>query len=230
LPVAEDSAAVEFTYLSRDGEEGYPGDLRVKVTYTLTNANELRINYSASTDKPTLVNLTNHSYFNLAGSGKVLDHELTINADHYTPSDSELIPTGEIASVKGTPLDFTSPTPIGARIAELEPRPGGYDHNYVIRGGGDRLVLAATAFDPGSGRVLEVLTTEPGVQLYTGNGLNGRLVGIGGVAYERHGGFCLETQHYPDSINHPQFPSTVLRPGEQFESTTVFRFSVRGGL
>jgi aldose 1-epimerase len=227
LPSQPNAAAVQFTYLSKDGEEGYPGNLSVAVIYTLTVDNELRIDYHATTDKTTILNLTNHSYFNLAGSGDVLGHELFINADHYTPSDAELIPTGEIASVKGTPLDFTQPATLGARIAQLKPSPGGYDHNYVLNHGGTSLALAARAFEPGSGRVLEVSTTEPGVQLYTGNFLDGRLTGVGGVTYGRHAGFCLETQHYPDSIHKPNFPSTVLRPGQTFQSTTVFKFSTR---
>jgi aldose 1-epimerase len=227
LPSKPNAASVQFTYLSKDGEEGYPGNLSVAVIYTLTIDNELRIDYHATTDKATILNLTNHSYFNLAGSGSVLGHELFIKADRYTPSDAELIPTGEIAPVKGTPLDFTQPTLIGDRIDQLKPSPGGYDHNYVLNHGGTSLALAARAYEPKSGRVLEVSTTEPGVQLYTGNFLDGRLVGVGGVAYDRHSGFCLETQHFPDSINKPNFPSTVLRPGQTFQSTTVFRFSTR---
>lgn len=210
LPAANDRAAVRLTYLSRDGEEGYPGNLTASVTYTLTDANELRLNYAATTDKPALVNLCNHAYFNLAGGGDVLGHELWLNADHYTPTDASLIPTGEIAPVKGTPLDFTTPALIGARVNELKPRPI-YDHNFVINGGGKSLVPAARARDPRSGRIMEVRTTEPGVQLYTG----------------RQGTFCLETQHFPDSINHPNFPSTILRPGESLESTTVFAFSTK---
>jgi aldose 1-epimerase len=227
LPQKNNAASVQFTYFSKDGEEGYPGNLTVVVVYTLTDANELRIDYQATTDKPTIVNLTNHSYFNLAGHGTVLDHVLSINAAHYTPADKDLIPTGEITPVKGTPLDFTQPTPIGARIDQLKPQPNGYDHNYVLNRDGQSLTLAARALEPDSGRVLEVLTTEPGVQLYTANWLDGRLTGIGGVKYERHGGFCLETQHHPDSINQPAFPSTVLRPEQPFQSTTVFRFSTQ---
>jgi aldose 1-epimerase len=228
LPPQAAAAAVEFTYRSVDGEEGYPGTLDVTVVFTLNDADELRIEYRATTDKPTVLNLTNHSYFNLAGSGTVLDHELFIAADRYTPADADLIPTGEIAPVAGTPLDFTRPTAIGARIDRLKPQPNGYDHNYVLNHGGTSLALAARAFDPTSGRVLEVSTTEPGVQLYTANWLDGRLTGVGGVTYPRHGGFCLETQHYPDAINKPSFPSTILRPGSAFQSTTVFRFSTRG--
>jgi len=210
LPVAKDHAAVRLTYLSKEGEEGYPGNLTASVTYTFTDNNELRLDYTASTDKPTLVNLCNHAYFNLAGGGDVLGHELWLNADRFTPTDAQLIPTGEFASVKGTPLNFTTPALIGARVNEIKPRPI-YDHNFVINGGGKSLVLAARAREPKSGRVMEVRTTEPGVQLYTG----------------RQGTFCLETQHFPDSIHHQNFPSTILRPGEKFESTTIFAFSAK---
>jgi aldose 1-epimerase len=225
LPPREGATSVEFSYRSKDGEEGYPGNLQVTVTYTLTDANELRIDYAAETDKPTPVNLTNHSYFNLAGAGDVLDQELQLFADRYTPADDDLIPTGELARVQGTPLDFTKPEKIGARIEQLKPRPGGYDHNYVVNGEAGTLRPAARARDPRSGRVMSVATTEPGVQLYTANWLDGKTRGTGGVVYPRHGGFCLETQHYPDSVNKPQFPSPVVRPGQAFRSTTVFKFS-----
>lgn len=227
LPVTEREAAVEFEYLSPDGEEGYPGNLRVLVRYTLTPENELRIEYTATTDRATPVNLTNHSYFNLAGEGDILGHELEVAADFYTPSDEALIPTGEIRRVEGTALDFRKPAPLGARYRQTGLEPSGYDHNFVLRGGGRDLALAATAYEPRTGRVLTVLTTEPGVQLYTANHLNGSVVGTGGVAYPRHGGFCLETQHCPDSVHLPHFPSTILRPGQTYRTTTVFRFSVR---
>lgn len=226
LPAGTDHAAVAFTYLSPDGEEGYPGNLKVKVTYTLTDSDELRIDYEASTDRATPINLTNHSYFNLAGSGDVLDHLLQIAAPSYTPADGDLIPTGEVAPVAGTPLDFTQPTAIGARIDQLRPQPNGYDHNYVLTGDAGRLAFAARARHPVNGRVLEAWTTEPGLQLYTANGFDGRITGTGGVVYPRHAGFCFETQHFPDSVHHPEFPSTILRPGQTFRSTTAFRFSV----
>lgn len=226
VEVKHDSAVVEFTHFSPDGDEGYPGNLNVTVIYTLTNDGTLRIDYSATTDKTTIVNLTNHSYFNLAGSGDVHRHELQIAADTFTTVNNELIPTGEIARVKGTPLDFTQPHPIGERIDELKAT-GGYDHNYVLRGGGKKLTFAARAVEPKSGRMLEVWTTEPGVQLYTGNYLNENRPGVGGVYYKKHGGFCLETQHYPDSINQPKFPSPILRPNETYRTTTEFRFSAK---
>jgi len=225
-PLAEKNA-IEFHYVSKDGEEGYPGNLDVTVTYTLTDDNELRIDYRAKTDKATPINLTNHSYFNLAGSGDTLGTEMFINADRYTAVDNTLIPTGELAPVKGTALEFTKPKPMADGIEELKKFPGGYDHNFVLNSGGNKLGLAARAYEPKNGRVLEVHTTEPGVQLYNGIGLDGKLVGVGGVSYVKYGGFCLETQHFPDAINQPSFPSVVLKPGDTFKSTTIFKFAAK---
>ena len=225
IRLEKDLSSIVLSYLSRDGEEGFPGNVRATVTFTLTANNELQINYSATTDAPTVVNLTNHGYFNLAGYGDVHDHILWVGARRYTPADAQLIPTGEIAPVAGTPLDFTQPTPIGARIDQLKPALNGYDHNFVLDRGLPGLAEAARVTDPKSGRVMEVLTTEPGMQIYTGNHLNGKVAGVGGVVYPRHGGVCFETQHFPDSPNQPRFPSTALWPGETFLSTTIFRFS-----
>jgi aldose 1-epimerase len=223
-----DGAAVRFSYLSKDGEENYPGNLKVSVTYTLTNTNELKLQYAAETDKDTVLNLTNHSYFNLSGTdtGTILKYILYINADKYTPVDSTLIPTGKIESVVGTPLDFLKPTEIGARIAELK-EIGGYDHNYVLNGKTGTLREAAKVIDPQSGREMEVLTTQPGVQFYSAIGLNGSIKGKGGVAYEKYGAICLETQHFPDSPNRPNFPSTVLKAGAHFHSETIYKFSAK---
>lgn len=220
--------AVRFHYLSPDGEEGFPGNLDITVTYTLTDNNELRIDYLATTDKPTPINLTNHSYFNLSGAGSpsILDHLLTIHAAKYTPTDEHLIPTGKIDSVEGTPLDFRTEQSVGKRIAEVIATPAlGYDHNYVIDRQGDGLVTAAVVRDPQSGRVMTVKTTEPGVQLYTGNHLFGQK-GKEGKAYPQRSALCLETQHFPDSVNHDNFPSTILKPGERYTQTTIYAFSV----
>ena len=219
--------SVVLTHVSPDGEEGFPGTLSVKVTYTLTNGNEVRIDYEATTDKTTAVNLTNHSYFNLSCKGDVLGQVLQLKASRYTPADAGLIPTGVIAEVAGGPLDFTQPKPIGRDLKKIPDKTNGYDHNFVIDGGGRSVVLAARAQDPVTGRALEVSTDQPGVQLYTSNNLNGKIVGKYGLAYPRYAGFCLETQHYPDSVNQPGFPSTLLLPGETFKSTTIYRFSVK---
>ena len=227
-------SAVAFTYLSKDGDDGFPGNLKVKVTYTLTDGNELVIDYEATTDKTTVINLSQHSYFNLAGegTGDILSHEILINADRFTPVDKNLIPTGELRPVKGTPFDFTTSTKIGARIEDNYDQlvlGHGYDHNWVInRKADDRgLVLAARVYEPTSGRVMEVSTTQPGVQFYTGNFLDGTVTGKHGHVYKRRYGLCLETQHFPDSPNHPDFPTTTLKPGETFKSKTVFKFSTK---
>jgi aldose 1-epimerase len=226
-PLGQDSLVL--TYHSPDGEEGYPGNLDVRVDYMLSAENELKIVYHARTDKRTPLNLTNHTYFNLAGhnSGDILGHVVMIAADQYTPVDNTLIPTGKIAPVKGTPLDFTMPTPIGARIKQVGGDPIGYDHNFVFREPHTGRDLAARVTEPKSGRVLVVLTEEPGVQFYTGNFLDGSVKGKGGAVYKQYGGFCLETQHFPDSVNHSNFPNTILNPGTERLSTTVYRFSTQ---
>lgn len=223
---------VRMTYLSKDGEEGYPGNLQVTMVYTLTNTNELRIDYTATTDKDTVLNLTHHSYFNLAGEGNgdILNHVLGLNAAQFTPTDAGSIPTGELRDVRGTPFDFLTPKSIGARINDDYEQikfGGGYDHNFVISGRLGRLRMAAEVSEPTTGRRMQVWTTEPGVQLYTGNFLDGTLTGKSGKKYERRSGFCLETQHYPDSPNKPSFPTTTLKKGATFKSTTIYRFSAR---
>jgi aldose 1-epimerase len=224
--------ALVLTYTSKDGEEGYPGNLSVKVTYALTESNSLFIRYEATTDKATPVNLTNHSYFNLAGagSGDILGHELMLNAGKFTPVDKGLIPIGELRDVEGTPFDFRKATPIGQRIGASDEQikfGGGYDHNFVLDKKDAAMSLAARVFEPSSGRVMEVYTTEPGIQFYSGNFLDGTNVGKGGKVYKHRNGFCLETQHFPDSPNQAKFPSTILEPGKKYSTTTIYRFSAR---
>jgi aldose 1-epimerase len=222
--------ALVLTYLSRDGEQGYPGDLSVTVIYTLTEQNALRIDYSATTTRPTIVNLTNHTYFNLAGAGNILGHQLQAAAERFLPIDDTLIPLGELRPVRGTPMDFTALTAIGARIHAGDPQlrvaHGGYDHTWALDGGGGSLRFAARLAEPGSGRVMEVHTTQPGIQIYSGNFLDSSLAGKGGQAYAKYQGLCLETQHFPDSPNRPEFPTTVLEPGDIYQQTTEFRFFV----
>ncbi|UCC22332.1 MAG: galactose mutarotase [Planctomycetota bacterium] len=221
----DEGPALKLNYLSKDGEEGYPGNLNCTVIYTLTNNDELKVSYEAETDKDTVVNLTHHSYFNLAGhdSGDILGHELMLNADNYTAVDEDLIPTGQIKPVKGTPMDFTKPMAVGARIDQVE---GGYDHNFVLNSSDGSLALAASVYEPKTGRVMGISTTEPGIQFYSGNFLDGSLKGKGAV-YNKHNAFCLETQHFPDAPNKPDFPSIVLKPGEKYTHLTVHKFSSR---
>jgi len=222
--------ALALHYLSRDGEEGFPGNLAVTAVYSLTEDNALRLDFTATTDKDTVVNQTQHTYFNLAGKGNILNHEVMIPADKFTPVDSTLIPTGELRAVAGTPFDFRKPTAIGARIGQDNEQlklGGGYDHNFVIDKALGKLGLMGRAYDPSSGRVLEVISTEPGLQFYTGNFLNGTITGKGGWTYQKRDAFCMEAQHFPDSPNHPNFPSIVLKPGQTYTNTIIFKFSVQ---
>ena len=226
--VANDSVPVlSLSYLSKDMEEGYPGNLKVNVVYTLTEDDALQIEYTAETDKPTVLNLTNHSYFNLTGDHRntILDHKMMIKADYYTPVDTGLIPTGELKAVKGTPFDFNTPEKIGTRIAQTGGNPVGYDHNYALKRSDNSLQEVVTVTDSLSGRKLELFTTEPGVQFYTGNFLDGSIKGSDGVPFNKNTGFCLETQHFPDSPNQPKFPSVLLKPGEKFHSITKYKLS-----
>ncbi|MBN1975715.1 MAG: galactose mutarotase [Sedimentisphaerales bacterium] len=226
----ENAAGLELSYFSKDGEEGYPGNLNVTVKYLWTNENELKIEYAAATDKTTIVNLTSHSYFNLAGKGDNMNHEMMINADKFTPVDETLIPTGQLQSVKGTPFDFTKPAKIGSRIDddnEQLKRGKGYDHNWAINNYDGSLRKIACVYEPTSGRFMEVSTTEPGVQFYSGNYLNETMVGKDGVPYKARSGFCLETQHFPDAPNKPEFTSTKLEPGQKYSTTTIYKFSVK---
>jgi len=228
IPVeTADSVGMKFTYLSKDGEEGYPGNLKVTAVYSLTRDNEFKAEFTATTDKPTIVNLAHHTYWNLTGNGgagDVLGHALMLAADRYTPVDAGLIPTGELKDVKGTPMDFTKAVPIGERIAQVE---GGYDHNYVLRNQTGKVALAARVVEPTSGRIMEIYTDQPGVQFYSGNFLNGTVTGKGEVVYKKHAGFCLETQHYPDSPNHKDFPTVVLRPGQTYKHVMIHKFTAK---
>jgi len=227
-PVESDIPAVRFSRLSPDGEEGYPGNLFVSVTFSLDEDNELHIAYEATTDKVTVINLTNHSYFNLAGGGSILGHVVTLYADSFTPVDSNLIPTGEIKPVADTPWDFLSPTPIGVHLKETGGKPVGYDHNFVLKKSFySDWSIAAEVYEPKSGRTLTVSTDQPGVQFYTGNFLDGTLTGVGGQVYRQYTGFCLETQHFPDSPNHDNFPSTLLGPGQTYKTSTVYAFGTK---
>lgn len=222
--------ALELTYVSKDGEEGFPGNLSVKAVYTLTNDNALKLEFTATTDKETICNLTHHSYFNLAGKGDVLGHEVYLNAEKMTPVASNLIPTGELRKVAGTPFDFSKPTAVGARIEQEDEQlkfGNGYDHNWVLKKRKGSLGLVGTVYEATTGRLMEVSTTEPGVQFYTGNFLDGTIKGKGGWVYQRRNGLCLEPQHYPDSPNHPEFPTTLLKPGETYKNTIVYRFSAK---
>lgn len=225
-----EGAALELSYLSKDGEEGFPGNLSVTAVYTLTDDNGLKLEFTATTDKETIVNLTQHSYFNLAGPGDVLNHEVMINADKFTPTDKNLIPTGELKPVAGTPFDFRKPTAIGARINQDDEQlklAAGYDQNWVINKPHGKLGLMARVYEPTTGRVLEVLSSEPGLQFYTANHLNGRITGKGGWVYQARNAFCMEPEHFPDSPNHPDFPSVVLKPGQEYHNTIIYRFSVK---
>ena len=228
--VSQDGPRLELTYLSKDGEEGFPGNLNITAIYTLTDDNGLRLDYTATTDKATLCNLTQHSYFNLAGKGDVLNHLVFINADKLTPVDNTLIPTGELKPVAGTPFDFRTATAIGARINADDEQikfGSGYDHNWVVNKPLGKLGLVARVTEPTTGRAMEVWSTEPGVQFYTGNFLDGSITGKGGWVYQKRNGFCFEPQHYPDSPNHPQFPSAELKPGQTYQNTIIYKFSVQ---
>ena len=226
-----DPSLLRLRYVSKDGEEGYPGNLSVEVRFSLNDANELKVEYGATTEKKTVINLTNHSYFNLAGSGTILENKLTLRAGRFTPVDAALIPTGELRAVAGTPFDFREATIVGARIDQDDEQlklGHGYDHNWVLDAGmKDKPSLAATLYESTSGRVLEVSTTEPGIQVYTGNFLDGTAHGKGGVDYQRRTAICLETQHFPDSPNHPDFPTTTLKPGKKFHSVSIYKFSTK---